>query len=315
MPQTGIFREKALAKLSSPEQLDQLIIITDRKGWIALLATGLIVISSLIWAFTAHLPVIISGSGILVAQGGLHELVAMNDGIVKDVKVKLNDIVEANQVIARVVNPEREYKLIFAREALEEYKKESGEKNTEKIKELERNIKELEKEIAFYSEIKSPAKGIITSLRVDNNDYVQKGTIVITMENENVPLEAVIFISDNDAKTIQLGMDVQVSPSTVKKEDFGFIRGKITYISHYPSTKKRISTILDNDQLTDYFMGRTMATFVARISLQSNPLSKSGYQWSSKKEPDLKITSGTLCDASIIIKQISPISIAFPYIK
>jgi len=315
MAQDSIFREKALAKLSSPEQLDQLIIITDSKGWIALLATGLIVISSLIWAFTAHLPVIIGGSGILVAQGGLHEMVALNDGLVKDVKVKINDIVEANQVIARVVNPEMEYKLISAREALEKYKKESREENSKKIKEMEGNIKELEKEMAFYSEIKSPIKGIITNIRVDNNDYVQKGTIVTTMEHENVPLEAIIFISDKDAKTIQLGMDVQVSPSTVKKEDFGFIRGKITYISHYPGTKKRISDILENDQLTDYFMGRNMATFVARISLQSNPLSKSGYQWSSKKEPDLKITSGTLCDASIIIKQISPISIAFPYIK
>ncbi len=272
-------------------------------------------ISSLIWAFTAHLPVIIGGSGILVAQGGLHEMVALNDGLVKDVKVKINDIVEANQVIARVVNPEMEYKLISAREALEKYKKESREENSKKIKEMEGNIKELEKEMAFYSEIKSPIKGIITNIRVDNNDYVQKGTIVTTMEHENVPLEAIIFISDKDAKTIQLGMDVQVSPSTVKKEDFGFIRGKITYISHYPGTKKRISDILENDQLTDYFMGRNMATFVARISLQSNPLSKSGYQWSSKKEPDLKITSGTLCDASIIIKQISPISIAFPYIK
>ncbi|MEQ8225247.1 MAG: NHLP bacteriocin system secretion protein [Candidatus Eremiobacterota bacterium] len=315
MPQTGLFREKALAKLSSPEQLDQLIIITDRKGWIALLAMGLIVITSLIWAFTAHLPVIISGSGILIAEGGLHEMVSMKEGIVKDVKVKLNDIVEENQVLARVANPEMEYELIIAKQALQEYKKESGEKSGEKIKELERNIKNLEEEIAFYSEIKSHTKGVITSVRVNDDDYVSKGTIIVTMENANVPLEAIIFISDIDAKTIQLGMDVQVSPSTVKKEDFGFIRGKITYISHYPSTKKRIAAILDNDQLTDYFMGKTMATFVARVSLQPDQFSKSGYKWSSKKEPDLKITSGTLCDASIIIKQISPISIVFPSIK
>ncbi|MEQ8170605.1 MAG: NHLP bacteriocin system secretion protein [Candidatus Eremiobacterota bacterium] len=315
MPQDTIFREKALAKLSSPEQLDQLIIITDRKGWIALLATGLIIITSLIWAFTAHLPVIVSGSGILVAQGGLREMVAMNDGIVKEVEVKLNDIVEKNQILARVVNPEMEYELISAKKELEEYKKETEKKNSEQIKEMERKIKTVEEEIAFYSEIKSPEKGIITSIRINNDDYVQKGTTIATMERENVPLEAVIFISDNDAKTIQLGMDVQVSPSTVKKEDFGFVRGKITYISHYPSTRTRIAAILDNEQLTDYFMGRTMATFVARISLQSNPLSKSGYQWSSRKEPDLKITSGTLCDASIIIKQISPISVIFPSVK
>lgn len=315
MPQTSIFREKALAKLSSPEQLDQLIIITDRKGWIALLAIGLILITSLVWAFSGNLPVIISGSGILIAEGGIHEMISLNSGIVKEVNVGLNDIVEVNQLIATVSNPELEYKLISARKQLEKLKEEKSKKNLEKIKDMELNIEQIEGEIKFYSEIRSHVAGMITSIRIDNNDYVERGTVVATMEYNNAPLQAIIFISDDDAKTAQLGMDVQVSPSTVKKEDFGFIRGKITYISHYPSTKKRISNILDNDRLTDYFMEKTLATFVVRVSLQKNSLSKSGYQWSSKKEPNLKITSGTLCNASIIIKQISPISIAFPYIK
>ncbi|MEQ8187455.1 MAG: NHLP bacteriocin system secretion protein [Candidatus Eremiobacterota bacterium] len=313
MAQDSIFREKALAKLSSPEQLDQLIIITDRKGWIAVLAIGLILIASLIWAFTAHLPVMISGSGILIAEGGIHEMVAIKEGIVKEVKVKLNEIVEANQLIATVSNPEMEYDLLSARKQLQELGKET--QTAEKIKETEENIKRLEEKIKFYSEIRSHVKGIVTSIRVESDDYIERGTVVATMEDNTAPLEAIIFISDEDAKTIQPGMDVQLSPSTVKKEDFGFIRGKISYISHYPTTRKRMATVLDNDQLTDRFMEKTSATFVARVSLQKNPLSKSGYQWSSKKEPDFKITSGTLCNGSIIVKQIRPISIAFPYIK
>ena len=315
MPQTSIFREKALAKLSSPEQLDQLIIITDRKGWLALLAIGLILIASLIWAITGHLPVIMSGSGILIAEGGIHEMISLNEGIVKEVKVQLNDIVEENQLIAVVSNPAMDYELISARKQLEELKKEKSEKNLQKIEDMELNIEKLEGEIKFYSEVRSHISGIVTSVRVDSDDYIEKGTIVATMEHNNAPLEAIIFISDEDAKKIQSDMYVQISPSVVKKEDFGFIRGKITYISHYPTTRKRIASLLDNDQLTDYFMGKTLATFVVRVSLQKDPLSKSGYQWSSKKEPDLKITSGTLCNASIIVQQISPISIAFPYIK
>jgi len=315
MAQDSIFREKALAKLSSPEQLDQLIIITDRKGWIAVLAIGIILIASLIWAFTANLPVMISGSGILVAEGGIHEMVAIQDGTVKEVKVNLNEIVEVNQLIATVSNPEMEYDLLSARKQLLELRKETHKETDEKIKETEENIKRLEEKMKFYSEIRSRVKGIVTSIRVESDDYIERGTVVATMENNTAPLEAIIFISDEDAKTIQTGMDVQLSPSTVKKEDFGFIRGKISFISHYPTTKKRMATVLDNEQLSDRFMEKTSATFVARVSLQKNPLSKSGYQWSSRKEPDLKITSGTLCNGSIIVKQIRPISIAFPYIK
>ena len=36
----GIFRKVSLDRLSSPEKLDQLLPVTDRKGWLALLASG-----------------------------------------------------------------------------------------------------------------------------------------------------------------------------------------------------------------------------------------------------------------------------------
>lgn len=315
MPQDSIFRENALAKLSSPEQLDQLIIITDKRGWLAILAVGLILIAALLWAVWGRLPIVVSGRGILIAEGGIREMIALNSGTVKEMKVELNDTVEANQVIATVSNPEMEYELVSARNQLEELKKDKSSKNIEKIKDMESNIGQLEGEIKFFSEIRSPSAGIITSLRVGLDDYVDKGAVIATIERNNDSLAALVFISDEDAKRIQAGMDVQVSPSTVKKEEYGYMSGKVAFISQYPTTRKRVLSIFDNDQLADSFIHKNTATFVARVSLQKSSQSKSGYKWSSNKEPDLKITSGTLCDSSIVIREIRPISIAFPQIK
>lgn len=309
MAQDKLFTEKSLSKLSSPEQLDQLITVTDKRGWIGLLATALVLSACLIWAYAGRIPVTISGSGILMAEGGIHEVVCLNEGIVKEVKVRQNDLVDEGQVIAVISNPELEQDLSFQQRQLEGLKtgKEKGDIKT--IHEMELNIERLEGQLALHARIKSPGKGIITGIMADENDYIDKGTIIATMEDAGVPLQAILFIPDNDAKRIQAGMDVQVAPSTVRKEASGFIRGKVAYVSQYPSTQKGISSLLKNDRLTDYFLTQTVAPLIVAVTLNRDKASRSGYQWSSGKEPDVSITSGTLCNASITVKQIRPISV------
>ena len=44
-----IFRQEVLDRLSSPEQLNLLMRVTDGKGWLALLACGLILATALVW--------------------------------------------------------------------------------------------------------------------------------------------------------------------------------------------------------------------------------------------------------------------------
>ena len=52
-----IFREAALERLSSPEELDRLMQITTPRGWLALIATGILLLTafvlSLIWPLPA----------------------------------------------------------------------------------------------------------------------------------------------------------------------------------------------------------------------------------------------------------------------
>lgn len=73
MPSTSnqrLFRKTALERLSSPEQLDQLVVISDPMGWLAL--TTLLVLLALIvaWGFLGRIPEQVDGKGILISQGG-----------------------------------------------------------------------------------------------------------------------------------------------------------------------------------------------------------------------------------------------------
>ena len=97
-----IFRKVSLERLSSPEQLDQLMQVTSPKGWIALLSMiGLLTIA-LVWGFLGYIPTTAAGNGILLRKGGVATIVSAGSGQVAEVLVALGDVVEKGQVVARI---------------------------------------------------------------------------------------------------------------------------------------------------------------------------------------------------------------------
>lgn len=98
----GIFRETALARLSSPEQLDQLVQVTSPRAWIALAALGGLLLVALLWSLFGNLPSKVNGACILIRPGGVDEIVAPGSGWVSDISVEAGEQVRHGQMIARV---------------------------------------------------------------------------------------------------------------------------------------------------------------------------------------------------------------------
>jgi hypothetical protein len=63
---TSIFRKESLERLSSPEQLDQLMQVVSAKSWIPLATLGSLVLLTLIWSVVGRIPITAIGQGILV---------------------------------------------------------------------------------------------------------------------------------------------------------------------------------------------------------------------------------------------------------
>ena len=53
-----LFRESALERLSSPEQLDQQLQVTSPRGWIALLALWSVLAAIMVWSIVGSVPTI-----------------------------------------------------------------------------------------------------------------------------------------------------------------------------------------------------------------------------------------------------------------
>ncbi|WBS03679.1 hypothetical protein OU994_05070 [Pseudoduganella sp. SL102] len=69
MAEKRIFRQAALDRLASPEQLDHLVPVADAPGWIALSIGALLAMALLAWGLAGSLPITLAARGSLAADG------------------------------------------------------------------------------------------------------------------------------------------------------------------------------------------------------------------------------------------------------
>jgi HlyD family secretion protein len=100
----GKFRHKALQKMSSPEQLDQLLKVAIPRRWIGLVGLLLIIAAVVVWSASATVPTTLKGPGFLLPEGGLREAQAPASGTVESLNVQIGDHVVADQPIGSIID-------------------------------------------------------------------------------------------------------------------------------------------------------------------------------------------------------------------
>jgi len=106
-----IFRQAALDRLSSPEQLDQLMQVTTPRSWLALAACCALVVTAVAWGVWGSIRITVHGRGILIKHGGVFVATAFGDGRVADILVKSEDLVASNQLLAVLQVPDLKLKI------------------------------------------------------------------------------------------------------------------------------------------------------------------------------------------------------------
>jgi hypothetical protein len=201
--QKPIFRKAALERLSSPEQLDQLMQVTTPKGWLALIALAGLLVTAVILGFVGSIPVTVTGPCILLDSGGV------------------------------------------------------------------------------------------------NNSQIND-------------LEAILYVSPMDGQNIRPGMDVQILPSTVRKEEAGYLLGVVASVGERPSTAQDMLRTLGSNELVQVLSSGNIMPIEVHADLLGG--AAGGYKWSSPRGAARygKIISGTLCSADIVIARKRPIDLVLP---
>lgn len=201
--------------------------------------------------------------------------------------------------------------------SLKHQKQQESSSRQQKIDQLERKLKELENELEVTSRVISPYSGRILEIKERVGNVVPKATPILSLEfveSDNQNLEAILYLPATDGKKIQPGMEVQITPSTVKAEEFGVMLGKVKSVADFPSTYQGMMRVLANEQLV-----RTLseggAPIAVDVELLRDLTTPSGYKWSSAEGPPIRISSGTLCSGALTIRTQRPINLVIPLLK
>ena len=179
---------------------------------------------------------------------------------------------------------------------------------------IRRQLSESESELAMSGSIVSIYSGRVIELMAGQGDLVQAGTPVVSLEDLNASLRAVIFIPAGVGKKVVPGMEIRISPATVKREEYGALVGTVQTVSDFPSTAEGVNRTLRNTELDATLTGNG-SVIELFANLIPDRKTFSGYRWSSSKGPPLHVASGTLATAEVVVGSEHPISIIIPYLK
>jgi NHLM bacteriocin system secretion protein len=181
------------------------------------------------------------------------------------------------------------------------------------VRDAERKIKTLEGQLAANSIIRSTHAGRVVEMTVTRGALVAPNTRVVSLEPLDAKLTGVLYIPSGEGKKAAPGMEVRVSPSTVKAEEYGFMKGVVRSVSTYPATPEGLMLTLRNEVLVKELTGGSAPLEVVVDLIETD--NESGYQWSSPKGPPVGIFGGTMSTGSIIIDRRRPISYVIPMVK
>jgi len=407
-----IFREVALERLSSPDELDRLLKVTDFKGWIAQLTIFALIVLALTWGYIGRIPSVVSGQGVIVRRGGVLNVVAAGSGVVAQLKVKVGDRISEGQIVTTVAQPailekrknvelalaqarrERDWShalrvqqakmetaaiqrqhdnaqleakhleeqaalaaeivagqdqlfaagIIIKQKAIEakqnlaavqdrvasvhahlqeleaqefsiqaKVQEEDAQKQLG-IEELERNLSAVEKDLEIAGNVISPYRGEVLEVKVSAGATVAASDPVVSIQPDVQDLEVLLYLPAARAKDVRKGMEAMISPSSVKPEEYGFIKGYVSYVSDFPDTPAELMHNFQNEVLVKALTGEGPVTGL-HVEMDRNPKTFSGYQWSSSRGPNLTLSGGTLCTAEVVTRWQRPVELMLPALR
>jgi HlyD family secretion protein len=183
-----------------------------------------------------------------------------------------------------------------------------------RIAAVRRELNELESRLDSSVDVRSEYDGRVLELSATPGDLVGPGMRIVTLESFDEPIEAVMYIPAKDGKKVLQGMEVLVSPTTVKAEEYGFIKGEVRDVSDYPVSSQALIRVLRDQNLVEELTGGS-APIEVLVDLIEDPETPSGFKWSSSVGPPNKVFSGTLVSGTVSVEKKKPISYVIPMIR
>ncbi len=183
-----------------------------------------------------------------------------------------------------------------------------------KVSDLERRLSELVNEMSLAANVVTPYAGSIVEVKVQSGSIIGAGASLLTVQPAGNDLEALVYIPAEWAKEVTPGMEARISPSTVKREEYGYLKAKVLTVAEFPATEGALMRNLQNETLVKSLQNNGPVTEM-RAVLEKDPTTPTGFKWSSSKGPRMAITAGSISTTQIATRHQTPMSLLFPVLR
>lgn len=266
------FRQKALSKLQSPEDLDVPVLLARPQGWLVLTVTAVVMAVGCFWAVTGTVSSKLNAPGILTHAEGSYVLQSPVAGQITATLAKEGDTLPAGAPLLTV--------------------------RTDRKAETVRTVA-AGRVTAITAKI-----GAVVATGADL-------ATVERMDKPDDPLVAVLYAPGGSASTIPVGASVELTVQSVPAQRFGVLRGRVLAIGRNPETRQQISDFLGNRQLGEQFSAQGQPVAVM-VRLERSAGTTSGFNWSSAHGPPYPIDSTTLVSGAVHLTAQHPIDWVLP---
>lgn len=267
------FRQKALAKLHSPEDLDIPVRLARPQGRLVLAVTAVFMAVACFWVVTGSMPSRLSAPGILTHAQGSHVLQSPVSGQVTAVLVREGEMLPVGAALLSVL---------------------TGQQKTETVRTVAAG-----RVTALTARI-----GAVVAVGADV-------ALLERVDRADDPLFALLYVPERSASTIPVGAAVDLTVRSVPARQFGVLRGHVKDVGRTPVTRQQITLLLGDDQLGQRFSAQGQPVVVV-VELDRSDRTKSGYVWSSADGPPYPVGSMALVGATVRLPAQHPIDWILP---
>ncbi|MFI0816377.1 HlyD family efflux transporter periplasmic adaptor subunit [Streptomyces sp. NPDC021098] len=261
------FRQQALSKLQSADDIDLPVRYARPQGWLALTVTLVVMAAAAVWAVTGTVADTQGASGILTHGQGSYVLQSPVSGQVTDVLAQEGSTVRAGAPLVKVRTPGGRSTAVRALAA--------GRLTT-----LSASIGSV----------------LDTGANVASVERVRRA---------RDPLTATLYVPADRAASVPAGAAVDLRVQSAPSETYGVLRGHVRAVGRTAQSRQQIGTFLGSEQLGEEFSKKGPPVAVA-VRLDRSSDTRSGYRWSSPKGPPFALGSMTLADATIHLADRHP---------
>ena len=251
-------KEDSEKTLQSPDKIADHLRVTYVPAYLLAAAIGLLLAAFVVWGVLGTVSDKVYYSGVVFPVQGTTDVTLPNKGIVRTMLVQNGDSVHLGQAIAMVTVGDS------------------------------------------YSFLTSTVDGLIISAKTDNELFEAFEPIISVVDNKTTsPSQQtqLIAYADNDAqRQLRIGMEVQVWPANEKRDEIGYVRGRISHVVRYPARISKVRQKLKSDILAKQLTGDGKnLVYEVQIDLRRAPNDSTSYDWSFGKPDDVSMEIGTYC--------------------